>query len=526
MGLELNSVCKGNLSTVFILKSESKSGSNGMVGLVRNGFKRNSNDQKLLEETVKVDSKKSINVLGLIRHYSMLLKKRDLDDSGNESQPLMSSESSAVSYGAINMYVYNDSDTTDYEVEGTKTGPGFGHPSSKPFVRQQLSFPGYGCEKDFFYEKVNGHPFGYYPRMNGLLQASDSSMINGKGLSSFDDIELPKTQNSLITIFAIWNTIMGTSLLAMPWGMERAGLFPGIFLNITVAGLCLYTCYLILRINEDHGNDGRDNGVCDLARILLGRWAEIIARIFSLVVLLGSNIVYWVLMSNFLYNSVRFIYGYATSLNDLPISNTTVICPKQMINQTFDNLDMEMTQFDKAWDLYSTVPVVLAVLMFPLLNFKCATFFTKFNSLGTFSVMYVLVFVYVKSYDWGINMTSWLDEFGAKSSFCALSGMLSLSYFIHNIIIAIMRNNRNQENNNRDLSIAFALVTFTYTSIGIIFYVCFPLAKSCIEDVKHLEQFRKTRHNGDDSPVAAALPVIYRLSVNLIYAAHGRLEKH
>lgn len=38
--------------------------------------------------------------------------------------------------------------------------------------------------------------------------------------------------------------------------------------------------------------------------------------------------------------------------------------------------------FAEIWDLNSTVPVALALLVFPLLNFKSPTFFTKFNSLG------------------------------------------------------------------------------------------------------------------------------------------------
>lgn len=35
----------------------------------------------------------------------------------------------------------------------------------------------------------------------------------------------------------------------------------------------------------------------------------------------------------------------------------------------------------------------------------------------------------------------------------------------------------------RDLSIAYSLVLFTYVFVGVLFYVSFPLAKSCIEDV-------------------------------------------
>lgn len=48
--------------------------------------------------------------------------------------------------------------------------------------------------------------------------------------------------------------------------------------------------------------------MAELCRVLLGRPGEIIAKVSSIIVLLGANIIYYVLMSNFLYYSVTFIY--------------------------------------------------------------------------------------------------------------------------------------------------------------------------------------------------------------------------
>lgn len=42
----------------------------------------------------------------------------------------------------------------------------------------------------------------------------------------------------------------------------------------------------------------------------------------------------------------------------------------------------ESSAFQKIWDLYTTVPIILGIVMFPFLNFKSPTFFTKFNSFG------------------------------------------------------------------------------------------------------------------------------------------------
>jgi len=47
-----------------------------------------------------------------------------------------------------------------------------------------------------------------------------------------------------------------------------------------------------------------------------------------------------------------------------------------------------------------------------------------------------------------------------------------------------LKNNKNQENNVRDLSIAYMLVTLTYLYIGVLVFASFPsppLTKDCIE---------------------------------------------
>jgi hypothetical protein len=45
-----------------------------------------------------------------------------------------------------------------------------------------------------------------------------------------------------------------------------------------------------------------------LCKRFLGRWAQVTALVFSVLTLLGASIVYWVLMSNFMYHTVDFIH--------------------------------------------------------------------------------------------------------------------------------------------------------------------------------------------------------------------------
>ncbi|CAK1550381.1 unnamed protein product [Leptosia nina] len=281
-------------------------------------------------------------------------------------------------------------------------------------------------------------------------------------------------QSSLVTIFSIWNTIMGSSLLTMAWGVERAGLPAALLLVGLMAALCLFTAYLLIRVNAYHGGDSFE--VPSLCRALLGPTAEVIAHAFSLLVLTGANVVYWILITNFLYYTVNYFIEEplvnATSLN------SSVLCPKQ---ELIPGSSSESHDPSPYWGLHTTVPLYVAVIVFPLLNFRNVSFFTKFNSLGTLSVLYLLIFVVVKSASWGVNLNVPMTSRGGLDA-AVLSGMLALSFYIHNIIVTIMSNNKRQDKNGRDLSIAFLLVTVTYTVVGAVFYVCFPLAKSCIED--------------------------------------------
>lgn len=72
---------------------------------------------------------------------------------------------------------------------------------------------------------------------------------------------------------------------------------------------------------------------------------------------------------------------------------------------------------------------------------------------GAASILYLVIFVIIKSASWGINMSNETFETNLKlrSTFPVLTGMLSLSFFIHNIIISIMRSNKDQHRNVQTL---------------------------------------------------------------------------
>ncbi|KYN19074.1 Putative sodium-coupled neutral amino acid transporter 9 [Trachymyrmex cornetzi] len=351
-------------------------------------------------------------------------------DSGSESTPLLSSESRT----SPELVIFDDSDTSDLDPSPTNCSLIYGSidssyntilttpkrpisstKNSELFVSTMANSPCTVSEKNC--EPCNVD----LTLMNENSNTKKAHEIDFVPLQFQPDIiqasckDLKPKQSSLVTIFSIWNTILGSSLLTMPWGIMMAGFFPGIILNLLMSGLCLYTAYRLIVAHAYHGG-GSDIEVLDLCRIYLGKWAEHIARIFSIAVLLGATVAYWILMANFLYNSINFIYdsiaGWSTHRVSENISYKEVLCPKD--NNTIVTYEKTYDVLGPAWDLRNTVPM--------------------------------------------------------------------------------------------DLTIAYFLVTLTYIIVGVAFFMCFPLPKSCIED-NLLNNFQKW----DGLTIGARIVLLFQL---------------
>jgi solute carrier family 38 (sodium-coupled neutral amino acid transporter), member 9 len=109
-------------------------------------------------------------------------------------------------------------------------------------------------------------------------------------------------------------------------------------------------------------------------------------------------------------------------------------------------------------------------IVFPLTNLKGFTVLVKLNSVGIACVLYIMGFIIVQSTAVeGIK----LPVPPLQPKFYFLGGVMMLSFFIHSAIISIMKNNKNQEKNSRDLGIAFILVAVSYLSVGAAGYLAY-----------------------------------------------------
>ena len=56
-----------------------------------------------------------------------------------------------------------------------------------------------------------------------------------------------------ISSLAIWNTMMGTSLLSVPWAVKQSGLIASLVIGIGMALIAGYTAVLVIKIHTKYG---------------------------------------------------------------------------------------------------------------------------------------------------------------------------------------------------------------------------------------------------------------------------------
>ncbi|PFX23993.1 putative sodium-coupled neutral amino acid transporter 9 [Stylophora pistillata] len=354
----------------------------------------------------------------------------------------------------------------------------------------KLNFPSYSSERN-----QNGNTTSTQKR-----KPFNVNLLKETIMSSLEYLDLAAKFNRYRYISRLYNH-------------NVAGFALGVIVLIVMAGIIFYTCHLIVKCTQEKVKHGDVVEFSDICRECLGKPGEFIAVLFSVAPLVCAVNVFWVLMSSFLFNSGKYIQENIFSDGPAVNSSTTfeVLClDGYSAGSTSSNCSI-VQDGNSFWHVQHTVPYFLIAIFLPLCSAKSPTFFTKFNSLGTLSAVYIIIFTVTKASIWGVNMDfNKIPMF--KASFPALTGILTMAYFIHNSILSIMRNQENPKNNRvygeqfgeelptnvgatlsssfqeRDLSIAFCLVAFTYTTVGVLFFISFPKEKDCIQQRKVMGQ--------------------------------------
>jgi sodium-coupled neutral amino acid transporter 9 len=99
-------------------------------------------------------------------------------------------------------------------------------------------------------------------------------------------------QSSLVTVLSLWNTMMGTSILTMPWALGQAGFVAGILIIVAMMGATCWTCQIVVRYGEGGTMKGQPVEFADVVREYLGVRAYYLAVVVSIFTLVGALIVY------------------------------------------------------------------------------------------------------------------------------------------------------------------------------------------------------------------------------------------
>jgi len=273
-----------------------------------------------------------------------------------------------------------------------------------------------------------------------------------------------KKISSYQTVFSVWNTMIGSSILSIPYNVYCAGIIPTIIIGLLYGFICFLTCSVVVKL----GGKEKDFSIIVYNYFYYGfgpksaKVGKTIQIIFNLLMNTGATFIYFLIINQNLFPCICFFL--------------------ELFDVDIDASDLT-PHFDKFSLFYCAL--IVCVIVFPLTILKEMQCITKFNSCGIYFVSALLIFVIYQGiatlatdsfhFEYKENVEGSKDRnlylFGENVGL--LVGTLSIGLFSHSVILPIMKNNRHQENNQRDLFVGYILVTLTYIIIGIMGYIGF-----------------------------------------------------
>jgi sodium-coupled neutral amino acid transporter 9 len=186
------------------------------------------------------------------------------------------------------------------------------------------------------------------------------------------------------------------------------------------------------------------------------------------------------MFSNLLMFAVVIIYYELMSQALYPV----IAAVLEWVFNTEDNLDTGLA-FDR-FSLFYTC-IALSVILYPVVSKKDISLFVTVNSFGVIFVCITITFIFSYGF-YSFTNTNFIisnDDNDVKSDiddrsvslfrsqFSSLAGMMTLGYFLHNISLSIVKENRHPEHNQRDVFIGYFLVFLSYSFVGTLGYLGF-----------------------------------------------------
>lgn len=113
--------------------------------------------------------------------------------------------------------------------------------SSRPPMKQGLTSPNYHRLK--YFDSIRSQQSMHHGWSSSFL-SMPTHLINPDFF--IINYQPSKKISSVMTIFTIWNTMVGSSLLTLPWAFAHGGLFVSFIIALICGLSSMYTCLLIV----------------------------------------------------------------------------------------------------------------------------------------------------------------------------------------------------------------------------------------------------------------------------------------
>ena len=255
---------------------------------------------------------------------------------------------------------------------------------------------------------------------------------------------LTKKNPSIKTIFSIANTMVGSAIVVFPLIFSTSGLLTSLIVLCFVGAISCKTCLLeIIHFKMS------EMDFPDAIKRILGRKWFLAYSLCSVLLLYVTGVIYFILICNMLYPFLKYVVNSA-GVSIAPI----------------DSIDFSQFSFQYTG-------IIMIFLCFFLFSLKDLKVILKLGQYGIIAIIVFIVYMIVRGFMNISNVN--LDTVKIFTSDVAnLCGVFALSFFVHNIIIPIMKNNREEKKNNRDVVLGYGMTAGVYIIIG--FFGTFAIA--------------------------------------------------
>jgi len=109
------------------------------------------------------------------------------------------------------------------------------------------------------------------------------------------DSVISKQQTTFVTIFAVWNSMVGGGLVSHPWAFSESGVILSVIINTMSLIACYYTCNLCITCCKG------DDDFSTTMRRFFGQKGYYAALLSTMIILYGGALIYYQLLAQTLF---------------------------------------------------------------------------------------------------------------------------------------------------------------------------------------------------------------------------------